>query len=325
MREPSEQASLPGEDDSSVSLEPSLDMVINHLYRIVVIPAAKEEDFPAEFAKYPKLRELHTMLWGIRKLAYSMSNGELDYTTRERGFVVGALKSFQSNLRHLTWQSQRIASGEYNHRVNFMGDFSAAFNQMAEQLGSKINTLTHMSEEYKDLSHKDPLTGLYNRNALYLFAERLLGSESGMSLPSTLIMADIDKFKHLNDTYGHLCGDAVLRSFASKLTSLLRPEDICCRYGGEEFVLLLPETPIAAGLNITERIRAAVEENSVTFEDKILRITASFGLSEIGGVPPGMNFQEHLDSRLHVADSNMYKAKQSGRNRVVSESVPMPE
>lgn len=295
--------------------------LVKHIADILTLATAKEEPLPADLQDIKKLPELHALLWGIRHLAYSLSTGELEYICRERGFVVGALKAFQSNLRHLTWQAQRIARGEYNHRVNFLGDFSVAFNQMAEQLDTTINSLTCMTEEYKDLSHRDPLTGLYNRYAFFQFAEQILQKNATQPQNATLIMTDIDLFKNVNDTYGHLCGDEVLRQFSQKLLSALRSKDLCCRYGGEEFVILMPDTPFETGTIIAERLRQAVQEMTITFGDKQIRITSSFGLSEVYGADTMQTFEDYINACIQHADTNLYKAKSSGRNRVVAERL----
>jgi diguanylate cyclase (GGDEF)-like protein len=289
-----------------------------HFFDIAALPACKEAPLPEEFAGIKYAQELHDLLWGIRNLAYSLSNGELDLQCGARGFVAGALKAFQSNLRHLTWQAQRIAGGEYHHRVTFLGDFSLAFNQMAEQLGARIQDLTSLSEEYKDMSYKDALTGLYNRKAFSQFAGQYLAKGASAPVGAVLVMADIDKFKSINDTHGHLCGDEVLRAFAAKLGAGLRPRDICCRYGGEEFILLMPETTLQAGVSIAERLRASIESLPVAFEGKQIRITASFGLSEVIPAQAGDIPEEYITSCIQKADANLYKAKETGRNRVVA-------
>ena len=294
------------------------EQLVKHFFDIVTLPACKEAPLPEEFAEIKNAQALHDLLWGIRNLAYSLSNGELEFQCGARGFVAGALKSFQSKLRHLTWQAQRIAGGEYHHRVTFLGDFSLAFNQMAEQLGARIQDLTTLSEEYKDMSYKDALTGLYNRKAFSQFAGQYVTKGAASPMGGVLLMADIDKFKSINDTYGHLCGDEVLRAFAARLNSGLRPKDICCRYGGEEFILLMPETTLQAGVNIAERLRSSIENLDIVFEGKQIRITASFGLSEVIPAQAGDIPEEYLTSCIQKADSNLYQAKESGRNRVIA-------
>jgi len=292
-------------------------MVTRYVYHVLTSPAAKEEDFPEELRGVKQMQEVHSLLWGIRKLVHTLANGELEHLCKERGFVAGSLKTFQSNLRHLTWQAQCISRGEYHHRVNFLNDFSVAFNQMAEQLGSTINHLTNVSEEYKDQANRDALTNLYNRSAFVLFAKRQL-QETCPPQNAVLIMADLDKFKNINDTYGHLCGDEVLREFTRKLLSLVRSKDICCRYGGEEFLILMPDTTLEKGVHIVERLRESVEDMIIRYETHELRITVSFGLSELTSADMERNFDEHLKDCIQIADANMYKAKSAGRNRVVS-------
>ncbi|MCL1916278.1 MAG: diguanylate cyclase [Desulfovibrionaceae bacterium] len=253
----------------------------------------------------------------IRYMVQALTNGNLEYPCQERGFIAGSLKAFQSNLRHLTWQASRIAVGEYHHRVSFMGDFSVAFNKMTEQLDSTINSLTSLSEKYKDLSYHDLMTGYYNRAGFFKYATDMLGAPSVIPRNSTLIITDIDHFKKFNDTHGHLCGDEVLKAFTVKIRSLLRSHELCCRYGGEEFIIFMPNTPIKAGMAIARRLRAAVEGMSLEFGGEKLNITASFGVTEVGEVPEGVSVEDFLTQRIHDADELLYEAKSSGRNRVV--------
>ena len=291
-------------------------MVVEYVLRILAMPAAKEtEELPRELAGLNKMQDLCSMLWGIRNLTYSLSKGDLEYIAKQRGFVVGSLKAFQSNLRHLTWQAQRIASGEYNQTVTFMGDFATAFNQMTEQLASRFDALTSQKEEYKERSFRDQLTGLYNRAAFMVLSRQVLAQPMGTS--SCLVLVDIDHFKKFNDIYGHLCGDEVLRVFAKTLVSTLRPTDVCSRYGGEEFILLMPGASIEDGLKVGERLREAVEKTVVDFDGKVMRVTASFGLVYVPALPEGHNFEDYILPYIENADKNLYKAKEQGRNRVV--------
>ena len=290
-------------------------LVVEYVTNMLTAPVANEE-LPGELRNIEKMQELHSLLGGIRNLIHALAIGKLEHPCKERGFVASSLKAFQSNLRHLTWQAQCLARGEYYHRVNFLNDFSVAFNQMAEQLGRTVNHLTTLSEEYKDLSHRDPLTNLYNRAAFFSFAEQLLLKNVPAQQNTTLIMADIDKFKNINDIHGHLCGDEVLREFAGKLLSILRSRDLCCRYGGEEFLILMPDTPLASGISIAERLRKTIEDMVIQYEKSELRITASFGLSSLGSMAPDQNFEDYLNTYIQLADDNMYTAKASGRNQV---------
>ena len=312
------EASAPTDSALSAYDSGCAERLVMHFFSIICLPTYGTRELPEEFAAVKNAREMHNMLWCLREFTAALSKGELEFTCRERGFTVGSLKTFQSNLRHLTWQTQRIAAGEYQHRVSFLGDFSVAFNQMTEQLAGRFKTLLRETEEYKDASYRDALTGSYNRNAFSQLAKKFLSREANVCGSGTLVMCDIDHFKKFNDTYGHLCGDAALRAFADKLTSMLRPTDICFRYGGEEFVLIMPNTPLKLGLTVTERLRAAVEAMRVEFEGHELQITASFGLTETTPRETGDDVEAYLTLRLQKADEHLYKAKAAGRNRVIA-------
>jgi two-component system cell cycle response regulator len=129
-----------------------------------------------------------------------------------------------------------------------------------------------------------------------------------------VLITDIDRFKAVNDTYGHDAGDQVLKEFASRIRSTVRGADLACRYGGEEFVVVMPDTPGEVAASIAERLRMAVETVPFTLRDsgQVLNVTASFGISSrIGTV-------ETADQLIKQADLALYAAKNSGRNRVVA-------
>jgi diguanylate cyclase (GGDEF)-like protein len=122
------------------------------------------------------------------------------------------------------------------------------------------------------------------------------------------MLLDLDHFKRLNDVHGHAAGDAVLRGFATMVTSQLRREDVFARYGGEEFSILLPETTEADALMVAERIRAAVERMDVRFGEEILKTTVSIGITPMA--------DRSFEAALALEDTALYRAKSLGRNRV---------
>jgi diguanylate cyclase (GGDEF)-like protein len=124
-------------------------------------------------------------------------------------------------------------------------------------------------------------------------------------------MIDIDFFKKINDTYGHLCGDQTLRQLAKLLQQMVRTMDIVSRYGGEEFCCVLPETSAVNAFILAERLRSAVEASDIIYGDEKLRITISLGVAEYG---PERTSREEL---VGAADAALYRAKHGGRNRVV--------
>lgn len=170
-------------------------------------------------------------------------------------------------------------------------------------------------EETKKYSRSDGLTGLFNRrffdNALEGEMNRALRYNGGFSL----IFFDLDHFKSLNDTYGHQAGDLTLKQVAKIMMLEKRTEDLACRYGGEELVLLLPETQKINALVIAERIRQKVEDLKLEFEGKSFKVTLSGGVASF---PTDANDSKSL---LHASDLALYQAKERGRNRIFLHSM----
>lgn len=158
----------------------------------------------------------------------------------------------------------------------------------------------------------DSLTGLPNRRGFDLLAAQAMQEALREPKPLTALLLDLDHFKRLNDTYGHLAGDLVLAGFARDLQSCLRQSDIVCRWGGEEFIVLLKDTDTSNGLKIAEKIRHRIEEQRYLYEGQALQITVSIGLTTLQP-------DDTLHGLLARADHAMYRAKQTGRNRTCSE------
>ena len=158
----------------------------------------------------------------------------------------------------------------------------------------------------------DPGTQLYNRKYLL----EALDSEFQFSLaqerPLAVIYYDLDFFKLVNDTYGHACGDLILRECATVAKACLRGDDILGRLGGEEFVVVLPNTNARAAARLAERIRKAIDVHKFNYEGKVLRQTVSMGVSEI--LPQFKSSKALLDD----ADQKLYQSKHGGRNRIVA-------
>ena len=163
----------------------------------------------------------------------------------------------------------------------------------------------------EELALTDSLTGLPNRRAVELWASRQLSAAARHDFPIWLVMADLDFFKKINDTYGHDAGDSVLKGFGEILKANTRQSDICCRLGGEEFVMLITHVE-SAGITIAvERIRRKLETQKFTVTDHTFGATASFGIVGFrGATSPG--FSELLSR----ADTALYSAKHKGRNRI---------
>lgn len=157
----------------------------------------------------------------------------------------------------------------------------------------------------------DPLTGAYNRKYFYESAQKELEHFLRYGRKFSIVFIDIDDFKKINDKYGHLTGDIVLKTLAEKLKNSVRKSDSVCRFGGEEFVLLLHGTKSENALAIAERIRQEIEKEEIkTYDGKTISITISAGIATVNDTIKNIN--EMIDQ----ADMAIYKAKQSGKNRV---------
>lgn len=171
--------------------------------------------------------------------------------------------------------------------------------------------LMEANRRLEELASRDSLTGIYNRRYFIELAERDLERASRTGAPVSLAMIDLDHFKLVNDTYGHLVGDEVLRLVVEIIGQSLRATDLFARVGGEELVVLMPDTPEPSALIVAERLREAIASGTRDSRSAIVPVTVSIGLAT-AGTPP-----EPLDLLLDRADQALYAAKRGGRNRVV--------
>ena len=166
-----------------------------------------------------------------------------------------------------------------------------------------------ISVAWKKLASTDKLTGLYNRQALDTILDLAVREARRRKTPLSLIMFDIDHFKTINDTHGHLPGDAVLRHIVRTSEQQIREADILCRWGGEEFLILLTECGQEDAYAVAEKIRLAVESSPTNYNDIQIPATVSLGVAQF-------NSREAREMLLDRLDSAMYKAKRDGRNTV---------
>jgi diguanylate cyclase (GGDEF)-like protein len=163
---------------------------------------------------------------------------------------------------------------------------------------------------YKQASLIDPLTGVGNRRAFFERGEKLLHRSAFEGRPAALLLFDLDRFKDINDTFGHHVGDRVLKDFCGAATAALRPDDLFGRVGGEEFASLLPYTSLDEGLAIAERIRSNFAASTPEIGANTLAATVSVGLAM--SIDPSRNLADIFEA----ADRALYRAKANGRNRV---------
>ena len=170
-------------------------------------------------------------------------------------------------------------------------------------------------EKIRLLSITDKLTGCYNRTYMDEYLSKEIARATRYLRPISLVMADIDHFKRINDSYGHQAGDLILKNFVGWIREGLRKEvDWIARYGGEEFLIVLPETDFKSAMHSAERLRKAVSQNVTAYGDRAIRITASFGV--VGFNPSAGNNTFSHESMIDKADKSLYEAKEEGRNRV---------
>jgi len=192
------------------------------------------------------------------------------------------------------------------------GDYLRVGNCIYRYLaGGNIEAEYH--EEIYRLTILDGLTQIHNRRYLVEFLEREVVRSQRHDRPLSVLMVDIDKFKSINDSHGHLCGDFVLRELANIVRGSVRKEDLFARYGGEEFAVVLVETNREGAVGVAERIRQSVAEHPFRFEATPVNLTISIGVATTSG-----DLSMTPAALLKAADENLLTAKRDGRNRVVS-------
>lgn len=172
-----------------------------------------------------------------------------------------------------------------------------------------LYSVNRFQRRLENVAATDSLTGLLNRHAFELLFEQAVHEAHRAKTPLSMILLDIDHFKSINDNHGHLAGDRVIMRVARMLENSLRNGDVLCRWGGEEFLVLLKQTPLQSAQSVAEKLRATMAAEELHFGNKTLHITGSFGVAEFGGVETLVHF-------FARADRALYLAKSSGRNRV---------
>ena len=206
---------------------------------------------------------------------------------------------YQSLVSNNFAQAQAIAFGVH----------SSAYALVA--IGFLASVLIEYQQHLAHLATEDPLTRLLNRRGLEGALYISLAHASRQELPTSAIMVDIDHFKEVNDNFGHEVGDQVIRQVAEFLQRMSRASDVVARTGGEEYLLIMPDTNLDAARSLAERIRVAIGERPLVVDHQRIPVTVSLGVASITG-------EVELDLLSQEADRAMYLAKQGGRNRVAS-------
>lgn len=251
-------------------------------------------------------RHIITRLSWLSTAMQDVAAGRLDVRLppagpSELGRLGGALRQFRATAAES--REREIALQASNQRAT----------QAIEALEEKTAELALANNKLKELSIRDPLTGLYNRRHMEAAFKRELKRAKRRGRTLTVIMVDIDHFKKFNDTHGHNRGDEVLREVSDYLNSKVRTEDILCRYGGEELLIIMPECSLQDGLVRAEEFRQGIHEVVMVFHSGArLQVTASLGVAAFP------LHGESMEALIAAADKALYCAKDGGRNQVIS-------
>lgn len=222
------------------------------------------------------------------------------------------------NLKNLSEfiYSENKTLYEVKHKGKYY-EFRTTLIKENQKISGKIYIFQDITEKKAMLNKLqynakyDFLSQVYNRHELFELAEIELYKSQRYKRALSLLMLDIDFFKKINDTYGHIAGDIVIKELSAKCRERLRPSDIIGRYGGEEFLILLTETPLVNAVVIAEDIRNIIEKSEILFEDKRIKITISIGVASSSGLK-----KIELEELINNGDKALYLAKNNGRNRI---------
>ena len=195
-------------------------------------------------------------------------------------------------------------------RATTLAEVRRELRQSQQALQQRLTEIENLQGQLSEQANRDSLTGLYNRRFLDASLERELAGAARTNQALSLLLLDIDHFKVINDGFGHSAGDEVLRQTGQLLLSLSRKSDLCCRYGGEEFLLLMPQTSLAQAQACAEKIRTAMQTLRVQYGAHDISATVSIGLASFPGAASS------ADALIDGADHALYAAKRGGRNRV---------
>lgn len=232
----------------------------------------------------------------IRSVVNSKNDlGELGHSISEHlGLIIQAMHAFSS---------------EENHREGELTQQLSDMQLKLDEMEKLAESAQYAIEEQRKKAMHDALTGLPNRESYQQRLEQEMQRIKRYGGKLSLMVCDVDLFKRINDTYGHLAGDKVLKIIARSLQKNLRDSDFIARFGGEEFVALMPETSTDEAKIVAEKLRKKIEESPFNFKKEPVQITVSFGISEFAE-------GESVDNVFERADKALYKAKEQGRNQV---------
>lgn len=224
--------------------------------------------------------------------------------------AAGDLQALLENNYALQKEIQHRLLEEHELK-KFNQELEARVSERTKELDKANNLLTKKNILLKEMSIHDGLTGLYNRRHLTIAINREYKRAQRYKTDFSIIMLDLDYFKKVNDNHGHEFGDFVLTDFSSRLLHLTRETDIVCRMGGEEFVILMPETNLQGARTTAEKIRSSCNTKPFNDGKNQRQVTVSCGVTSLHAYP-----KKNAEKLLNIADKALYLAKGSGRNNV---------
>jgi diguanylate cyclase (GGDEF)-like protein len=273
-----------------------------------------------------QILDLFEMLFAPQRLIYAtVRSGQVTGCTA-RPSPAPALAGIQAAF-DAGWDREPQQEGKVRHRISFKDELLGllevehiAFAGYREEYQNLMPALVEvcglgianarMFQDIRQLAVTDTLTGLMNRRQFLELATAEFARTVRYDRPLSVLLLDIDLFKHVNDTYGHQTGDSVLVEFSRRLRVELRASDLCARYGGEEFIVLMPETVLDMALQVAERIRLSIAGSTMNCGAREVRVTVSLGVAIRDTAC------QDLDTLIGRSDQAMYDAKQAGRNLV---------
>ncbi len=278
--------------------------------------AAATADFLTGFRPADSIDRLQT----LTSTLYDFSDEQFDeYITGIRERLSETSDLFSTDVSQMPSTAELLASAmeQLAHVSLRAADSERPADEEADQLEQENEELREKINELEKRTSIDDLTRVYNRDYFCSRLSQRLRNFAEGCVQTAILFVDADKFKSVNDTYGHLVGDEVLKVIAGLMQSALRETDVVARYGGEEFIALLDNPEEGRVEEIAERIRERIAQTPISSGDHELSVTVSIGGVFVDGIPEDEAEADSLTRLLDIADKAMYEAKQTGRNRVV--------
>lgn len=262
-----------------------------------------------------EFKQILTILNATQDFCDALRKGKIDHLTQTKSYTISQLKAVQMELRNLIWHMKEIDKEQEYAETSGNTNLKSSFHSMMGNLTSKIQKLHQSKKDYQEIYSRDPLTGALNRNALNREFVDAINNAVKRNHSCALFYMDIDFFKKINDTYGHATGDSILKTFVARIYSYIQNTDLCCRLGGEEFLILFPDIVDSFITNIDEQLRKTISAPKVDTPSGAIPLTYSAGVTYF--TPKEEITAKELLEFINYADYLLYEAKHNGRNKSI--------